>query len=266
MRTWRVLAVDDEPPALLAITQALADVPDFTLVATCDDAENAVSVVDRERPDVVLLDIQMPGLSGLEIAQVLHSRAEPPPAIVFCTAWQEHAIAAFEAQAQDYLLKPLDPVRFARTLDLLRRRLASPPNTTHLKAHLRALLTALDTEPTRTPARYAVRHAGRTVLLDPATIEHLTTDGTVVRLTSGRERYTVRETLARVLADLPATTFLRVHRSAAVNTARVRAVEPYLRGDYLLHMADGSRIVTGRTYREAVRGAFQLRDERTRGD
>jgi two-component system, LytTR family, response regulator len=265
MRTWRVIAVDDEPPALLAIRQALADVQDFTLIASCDDAQAAVPVIERERPDVVLLDIQMPGLTGFELVQELQSRVAPMPAVVFCTAWHEHAIAAFEAQAQDYLLKPLDPARFARTLDLLRRRLASPPGTAHLKAQLRAILTALDAEPTVAPTRYAVRHAGRTVLLDPATIEHLTTDGNVVRLASGRDRYVVRDTLTRVLEDLPAEMFLRVHRGAAVNASRVRAVEPYLRGDYLLHMADGSRIVTGRTYREAVRSAFRLRDEHAHG-
>jgi two-component system LytT family response regulator len=264
VHVWRVMAVDDEPPALLAIEQLFRDVPDFVLVLTTTDSVTAADLIRAERPDVLLLDIQMPGTDGFGVLEAI---GEPQPAVVFLTAYHQHAIAAFDAQAQDYLLKPVDPARFQQTLSLLRRRLTERI-TSRVTPQLRAMLRYLDasTAPpglsvARAPSglsRITIRHDGRAVLLDPLSIDRVESDNNDLRIFVGRERYEIRETLTHFATQLPSSHFARVHRSALVNVSRVRAVEPYLHGDYVLHMTDGTRVITGRSYRDVVRTVFRL--------
>jgi two-component system, LytTR family, response regulator len=257
---WRVVAVDDEPPALHALEQAFRTVPDYELIATMTDPMSAAERIAELRPDVLLLDIQMPGRDGFELLEELHTVRAVPPAVVFCTAYHEHALRAFDAQAIDYLLKPLDPARFRRTLDLLRQRLPGTlaPDTVR---QLRALLLGASAGASpagHQPARLSIKVDGRTVLLDPRTIDRLELRDEVVRIHAGRDRFDVRSSLSSLSEQLPAEQFLRVHRAAVVNVSRVRMVEPYLQGDYILHLLDGSRVVTGRTYRDVVRATFQV--------
>lgn len=264
---WRVVAVDDEPPALLALEQALASAPDFDLVGRTTDSTTAAALVRSARADVVFLDIQMPGASGFDVINALD---DPLPLVVFVTAFNEHALAAFDARALDYVLKPIDPERFAKTLQSVCTRLHernAVEMTNHLRTSVGAALRYLDrmATPSDTPytalsARIPVKVDGRVILLDPATIDRVESDNNTVSWYVGKERFDTRDTLNHAVGLLPPSHFARVHRSTVVNLARVRAVEPYIHGEYVIHLHDGTRVVTGRSYREQVKTLFRLDD------
>lgn len=257
---WRVVIVDDETPAIKRIASLVADTDDFTVVATYTDsidARLAIEAMQRDiEIDVLFLDIHMPGMTGLELAAALGDRA---PAIVFTTAYDQHAVAAFEADAMDYLLKPIERPRFVRTLDRIRTRLRERARVdmhTHVAAMLRGLgagASAAGSGP-----RVAIRTRERTTLVDPAHIDRVDADGNTLHVTAGRERYSFRETLASFAERLPAAQFVRVSRSTIVRIDRVRHVEPWLNGDYTLVLEGGSKTTTGRTYREQIRAALSL--------
>jgi two-component system LytT family response regulator len=248
---WRAIAVDDEPPALKRLSSLLAEVPGVRLVGTYDDPREAVPAIERERPDLLFLDIQMPEMTGFELVAALGDEC---PLVIFVTAYDEHAIRAFEVNALDYLLKPVERERLAATLARARERLATRP-ASEIQAQLHAVLLGMGTG---APARVAVRTGTRVLLLDPATIDRVEADGNTLTLHAGRERVEFRETLTAFEARLPPGRFVRVSRSTVVNLASVRQVEPWFNGDYVLILADGAKVTTGRTYRDRVRAALGL--------
>jgi two-component system, LytTR family, response regulator len=194
--------------------------------------------------------------------------------VVFVTAFDQFAIRAFDAQAIDYLLKPINPARFAATLDRLRTALADR-TARNVVPRLEALLQQLATQQGSqrvapgaalgsvggTSGRLSVRLNGRTTLLDPRSIDRLDVDDNDVCISAGSQRLRVRETLSAVHARLPAELFLRVHRSCVVNVQRVQQLEPYFHGDLVIYLANGTKVTSGRTYRREVRAAFGLARE-----
>lgn len=246
---WRAIAVDDEPPALKRLSSLLAEVPGVRLVGTYDDPREAVPAIERERPDLLFLDIQMPEMTGFEVVAALGDEC---PLVIFVTAYDEHAIRAFEVNALDYLLKPVQRERLAATLARARERL-STRSAPEIQAQLHAVLRGMGA-----PARVAVRTGTRVLLLDPATIDRVEADGNTLTVHAGRERVEFRETLTAFEARLPPGRFVRVSRSTVVNLASVRQVEPWFNGDYVLILADGAKVTTGRTYRDRVRAALGL--------
>ncbi|HEX8319774.1 LytTR family DNA-binding domain-containing protein [Longimicrobium sp.] len=248
---WRAIAVDDEPPALKRLSSLLAEVPGVRLVGTYDDPREAVPAIERERPDLLFLDIQMPEMTGFELVAALGDEC---PLVIFVTAYDEHAIRAFEVNALDYLLKPVQRERLAATLARARERL-STRSASEIQAQLHAVLRGMGAG---APARVAVRTGTRVLLLDPATIDRVEADGNTLTLYAGRERVEFRETLTAFEARLPPGRFVRVSRSTVVNLASVRQVEPWFNGDYVLILADGAKVTTGRTYRDRVRAALGL--------
>ncbi|HEY0024695.1 MAG TPA: LytTR family DNA-binding domain-containing protein [Longimicrobium sp.] len=248
---WRAIAVDDEPPALKRLAALLAEVPGVRLVGTYDDPREAVPAIERERPDLLFLDIQMPEMTGFELVAALGDEC---PLVIFVTAYDEHAIRAFEVNALDYLLKPVQRERLAATLARARERL-STRSASEIQAQLHAVLRGTGAG---APARVAVRTGTRVLLVDPATIDRVEADGNTLTLHAGRERVEFRETLTAFEARLPPARFVRVSRSTVVNLASVRQVEPWFNGDYVLILADGAKVTTGRTYRDRVRAALGL--------
>jgi two-component system, LytTR family, response regulator len=254
---WRIVAIDDEPPALRALGRALATATDFTLCASSSDPLGAVALIRETRPDVLMLDIQMPGLTGFDIARELGAEL---PALVFLTAYDQYAVQAFDAAAIDYLLKPINPARLAETLDRLRRQLADKAGREMLP-RLDALLTTLEARPplsTIVPSRISIRRNGGTSFLDARSIERIDSADNDIRISAAGQVLSVRETLTAFAARLPAGQFLRVHRTCVVNLARVQHVEPYFHGDVVIHLTNGTKVISGRTYRAEVRAAFGL--------
>jgi two-component system LytT family response regulator len=225
-RRWRAVIVDDEPLARRGVRARLERAGDVDVVAEAGDVASAVECIRQHRPDVAFLDIEMPGATGFRVVGELPEADRP--IVVFVTAHDDRALEAFEVQAFDYLLKPIDDAKFARTIDRIRRRLSSGPEAA--------------------PARITIRDRGRIVVLDATSIDWLQSDGDYVRLHAGRATYLHHEALASLLGKLPAT-FVRVHRSAAVNVERIRELEPLTNGDYSLVLTTGARLKVSRTHR-----------------
>ncbi|QRN95245.1 response regulator transcription factor [Archangium violaceum] len=247
----RAVLADDEPLARARLRALLAQAPDVQLVAECADGVEALEVLRRERPDIVFLDVQMPERDGFGVLEAL----EPPmPLVIFVTAYQEHAVRAFEASAVDYLLKPFDRERFARTLARVRERLRqSPPST--LPPELSMLLQRLSHPASpETPAapwleRLVVKTARETLLVRVEDVDWLEAAGNYVTVHVGREEYLVRETLEGLEAQLPTRSFARVHRSTIVNLDRIRSIRPTPGGDHRLVLRDGHELTLSRTFR-----------------
>lgn len=252
-RDRAVVIADDEPLARERLRQLLARHGGWRVAAECRTGPEAVDAILAHRPAVVFLDIRMPGLDGLEVADAIASDDVEPdagPAIVFVTAYDEFALRAFDVSAADYLLKPIDRERFDRTITRLEARLRS--GQLHDRgADLGAVLGELRPEPPPV-RRFLVRTPKGYHFLDTADVEWVEAEGNYAALHAGGRVHLVRHTMKGLEARLDAATFARVHRSAIVNVARVARAEPMGHGEYRLHLRSGARVETSRGYSERV--------------
>jgi two-component system LytT family response regulator len=243
----RILIVDDENLARQRLQSLLARRPDFEVIGECSSGAEAVTSIREKRPDVVLLDVQMPELDGFDVISEIG--AHNMPVVVFATAFDDYAIDAFEVGAVDYLLKPFDEERFNRTLERAAKRVrdtSEKSSSVQINALLRrfhSLSAAGD--------RFAVKVHGKILFLDPAEIYWIQARDDVARVHLVDVAYDVREPLSSMEQRLPPG-FLRIHRSVIVNTAHIRAAEPFDQGDQMLILRNGKRITTGRSYRKVV--------------
>jgi len=241
----RALIVDDEEPARELLRAFLSAWPEVEVVGDVGDGETAVEAVRQQRPDLMFLDVQMPEMNGFDVVAALS--AEETPVIVFVTAYDRYALRAFEVSACDYLLKPFDADRLGATM---RRVFARNQRTNQeVSAAIRALVGQL-----RSPEeqQVIVKADGRHVFLAPNDIAWLEVVGKEVRIHVTGATITVREPLNSLAQRLDATRFIRVHRSAIVNRAHIREVQPWFKGDYVIILRTGTRVVTGRSYRAVV--------------
>ena len=243
----RVAVVDDEPLARRRILRMLRGVPGVQVVAECRNGEAAVAAIRALRPEVVFLDVQMPGMDGFQVLESLG--AARAPAVVFTTAYDEYALRAFEVQALDYLLKPFTRARFCAVLERVRSELERRGGTADPR--LQALLEAHRREPGA--GRLLVKKPGRVLLLDTNDIDWIQAEGNYARLWSGKASHLLRRTLASLESSLDPARFVRVHRSAIVNIERVKEMHPWFRGDCVLVLKDGTRVTLSRTFRQRVR-------------
>jgi two-component system LytT family response regulator len=255
--TIRAMIVDDEPLARRHLHALLSAEPDVAVVAECATGLEAVAAIKAQRPDLVFLDIQMPELDGVGVADAIG--AASMPLTVFVTAHDDRALDAFRVHALDYLLKPVDRTRFAlalaRAKDTLRGRVARDP--ARLEAMLAALRPRRDgIEPIAPGERLAVRIDGRTLLVRVREIDWISADDNNVVLHAAGRALRIRETLSSIAERLPAD-FVRVHRSAMVNATRVAEVRPAMHGEYLIVLSDGVEVPTGRRFRDAVHGLIR---------
>ncbi|MBI5719864.1 MAG: response regulator [Burkholderiales bacterium] len=250
----RLLIVDDEAPARARLRRLLGAFPGIDVVGEAGDADAALAAVAALAPQALLLDIQMPGASGLDLAASL---PEPAPAIVFVSAHGHYALPAFDAAAVDYLLKPVEPERLARALERLRGRLALPPRSPPGYGVAAGTPGAAGTSAALPPpAHLLVADRGRTHVIACAEIVWLEAadNYVVVHAQDGRAPL-MRRTLAALLADLGAG-FVRTHRSAAVALAHVMAVLPGERGDAELLLRGGAHVPCSRQQRAALLAAL----------
>ena len=246
-----VVIADDEPLARERLRQLLAPHADWAIAAECRTGPQAVDAILEHRPSVVFLDIRMPGLDGLEVADAIAGdESDPGPAIVFVTAYDEFALRAFDVSAADYLLKPIDRARFDRTIARLDARLRTG-ETLSRPADVGAVLGDLrsDLPPLR---RFLVRTPRGYHFVDVGDVEWVEAEGNYAALHAGGRTHLVRHTMKGLEARLDAATFVRVHRSAIVNVARVVRAEPLGHGEYRLHLRGGARVETSRGYSERV--------------
>jgi two-component system LytT family response regulator len=233
----RVLIVDDEPPARDRLRTLLGESPDVEIIGECGDGKSAVHAIERDRPDLVFLDVQMPELDGLGVVEAIGADRMPP--VVFVTAYDTYAIQAFELHAIGYLLKPFDSGRFARTLEHARRRIIND-----LAPRLRALLDARTRE-----ERLIVREVGRIHVIRTTDIDWIEAAGNYVELHVGRDTHLVHQALKDIVTRLAPSQFRRIHRGTIVNVDRIKTIELGPRGDGLIILIDGTRLALSRSCR-----------------
>lgn len=244
-RSLRLVIADDEPLVRRGLRRSLGRIPGLVLAAEARDGRQALEAIRRERPDLVLLDIQMPGLTGLEVAAAL---VEPEaPAVIFVTAYDSFAVRAFELHAVDYLLKPFDDERLATAIGRARDRLAGPRH--HAGIPGAAALVDLANSRSRHVERLLVRTLGRIEVVDVASVDWFEAADNYVRLHIGTRRPVIREPLRELEARLDPARFARVHRSAIVNLERVRSIATRTSGDAIAELASGEPVPVSRNHR-----------------
>ena len=238
----RALIVDDEDLARQRIRHLLQKEPDVEIVGECAHGVEAVRAIESLSPDLVFLDIQMPELDGFGVIEAVG--ADRMPATLFVTAFDQHALRAFEVHALDYLLKPFDPERFRAALDRARRWCATGgrPDLEGLLEGVRRERPWLD--------RILVRQGDRHVLLRCGHIQWIEAEDNYVRLHVEGTSFLLRQTMAGILQRLDPAQFRRIHRSAIVNLDFIRELQPWTSGDHLVLMKDGTKLTLSRTYRD----------------
>ena len=244
--------MDDEPIARRGIRQLLALEADITVVAECGDGEEALRTIQSERPDLMLLDIQMPGMDGFALLNA--AEATVVPATIFLTAYDQFALQAFDSNAVDYVLKPVDRERFQRALSRARfeirnaKRQENSPSTTRMITGLGVAPKPLD--------RLTVKCGDHLEFVRVADIDWLEANDNYVKVHSGPRSFLLSETLTRMVGCLPMY-MMRIHRSRIVNLHRVKKIDPLFQGDYQFTLANQSVVSSGRHYRSALQALFR---------
>jgi two-component system LytT family response regulator len=247
--TLRALIVDDEPIARRRMRRLLRDVPDIQIAGECGDGRAALAAIDSTSPDLVFLDVQMPGLDGFDVVTQLNP--DRRPAIVFVTAFDRYALRAFDVHAVDYVLKPIAPARLRLAVERARERIERGVH----QGSLARLLRELRNTP-RHVTRLAVRARGRIVMLDVDAIDWIqAADNYVTVHAQGRE-YLLRETLATLERQLAHARFVRIHRSAIVPLDRIIELRPASHGDFDVQLRDGTCLTMSRSWRDHVERAL----------
>lgn len=279
MRAIRTLIVDDEPAARAGMRQLLAADPEIVVAGECASGEEAVEAIRDGAPDLVFLDVQMPELDGFDVLRAVGVAAAP--AVVFVTAYDQYALRAFDVHAIDYLLKPFTDDRFREALGRAKQQVRQG-HLGELSERLAVLLEQLgDAQATprangpapaapapptlsaspagRAPAleptyleRLVVKSAGKVTLLRVAEIEWIDAEGDYVRIHVGKAWHLLRETMKNLEARLDPTRFVRIHRSTIVNLERVKELQPFFRGEYVVVLNGGTTLKLSRGYRDTL--------------
>ena len=250
MTVIRVVIVDDEPLARERLRTLLAGEARVEVVGECAGGAQAVADITRLRPDVVFLDVQMPDVDGFDVVAQLGDEC---PAVVFATAYDEFALRAFDANAVDYLLKPIGPERLHVTLERARVRAGRPPGE-QLGVSVDSLVGLAGNDGRR--ERLSVRTGNRIAIVRTADVVRAEAADNYVRLYTRRGEHLYRATMSEMMAMLGADRFVRIHRSAIVNVNEVDYLEPWGLGEYQFVLSDGTRLLSSRRYRQTIRDVF----------
>jgi two-component system LytT family response regulator len=244
----RVVIADDEPLARQRLRMLLALENWVDVVAECQDAGSAMEAIESLRPDLVFLDVEMPGASGFDLIAALGP--ERMPFVIFVTAFDTYALRAFDVHALDYLLKPFDGDRFREALTRARDQIERHSNG-ELERRLLQLVHGLK-EPSPPLERFVVKASGRVFFVRASEIEWVEAAGNYVKLHLAAETHLFRETMNAVESKLNPDLFFRIHRSYIVNIERVRELQPWFNGEYVVCLKSGARLTLSRGYREKL--------------
>jgi len=246
----RTVLVDDEPSARDLLASLASRDPDIEVVGCCADGLEAVERVLSERPDLLILDVQMPGMNGFEVLEELHSIELP--LVIFATAHDKHALKAFEVQAIDYLLKPFDAERFQEALERAKKRLRDGELVEARRSYEDLLidlrrLSGQDARPSGS-GRLAVRHGSRVDYVDIDDIDWIEAANQYVRIHAGAEEYLMRRSLGQLEEELDPQRFVRIHRSSLVAVKRIRSLETLSDGSARVLLGDKTWLPVGRSH------------------
>ncbi|MFP5356481.1 MAG: LytR/AlgR family response regulator transcription factor [Gemmatimonadota bacterium] len=267
----RVLVVDDEPIARRRVRRMLRLEPDVDVIDEVGSGNEAIAAIKKERPDLVLLDVQMPDVDGFGVVDALGAEEMPPT--IFVTAFNEYAVRAFDVNAIDYLLKPYDPERFRSAFQRARshmERVSSAEQGRKIRALLEQVIgedrtsaaltdrggapqsNGIGVAPPRTRFldRLMVKHDGRVFFVKVSDVDWFEASGNYVRVHVGKVSHLIRETMHHIEAQLDPSMFVRIHRAVIVNIDRIKELQPWFAGDYVVILRDGRQLKLSRTYRE----------------
>jgi two-component system LytT family response regulator len=242
----RVLIVDDEPLARDRIREMLKDDREILIVAEARNGSEAIAAITAHDPDIVFLDVQMPDMDGFEVLKAL--RVQRMPLIIFVTAYDQHAVRAFEVHAIDYLMKPFDRQRFAKALDRTKQQLKVPrnePDTGRIMRMLEELKAG-----TKYLERFAIKTDERVLFVRTEDVDSIHAEGNYVRLNLASASYMLRETINSIESQIDPRTFVRIHRSTIVNMNQVKELQTWARGEYRVVLESGACHTLSRGYRE----------------
>lgn len=256
----RTLLVDDEVLARRRLRRLLGEEPDVEIIGEAPDGREAIAAIQSGHPDLVFLDVQMPVLDGFGVLAALEPDAMP--AVIFVTAFDQYAVRAFEVHAVDYLLKPFDGDRLRSAVNRARVQLREEGSATQrrlldllasMSAGERGEATERATRAAGRPLdRMMIKSGGRVYFVKASEIDFIEAAGNYVRLHVGTESHLLRETMNAVEAKLDADQFLRIHRSTIVNLDRIREMQPWFSGEYVVIMKDGRQLKLSRGYRDRL--------------
>jgi two-component system LytT family response regulator len=241
----KTLIIEDEPLARRRISSLLSSDAEIDLLGECSDGTSALQQIEASKPELIFLDIQMPGLDGFT---VLHSIKINKPAVIFVTAFDHHAVRAFESEALDFLLKPFKRSRFEASVTRAKRYLAMSRDFQPHSRHIQETVGG----------RIAFRSSGKIMVFDSGEIDWIEACANYVRVQVGGAHYDVRESITTFENKLPSARFLRIHRSFIVNLDRVNMLEPCNGSEYIVTLRSGKHLPLGRTYRQSIRELLHL--------
>ncbi len=260
----KVVIVDDEPVARQTIRLLLRGDPEVQVGSECSNGQAAIDAIRTESPNLLFLDVQMPGMNGFDVLKAL--RQEILPAVIFTTAYDQYALKAFEVHALDYLLKPFDDDRFHEALthaksiivgskvEEISRQLVDLIERFDLKDRL-----PLERHPSDDPeylSRFMIRSSGRVMVVDVDTVEWIEAEGNYVNIYADGKKHLLRGKISMLEEQLNPTRFVRIHRSTIVRTDRIKTMKPLFNGDHTVTMTDGKEFILSRTYREHLLSAL----------
>jgi two-component system, LytTR family, response regulator len=248
MKKIRTLLVDDEPLARERLATLLQAETDIELLGQCRDGEEAVTAIYDHAPDLVFMDVQMPQMSGFEVIEAVGT--EKMPLVIFVTAYDQHALRAFQVRALDYLLKPFDRTRFTEALNRARKQMERNESG-DIGRRLLALVKDLRRDQPRAE-RLVVKSGGRLFFLRADEIDWIEAAGNYVRLHVGPTSHLLRETMNAIEGRLDPEKFFRIHRSRIVNMERIKELQPWLNGEYAVVLQTGTRLTLSRGCREKL--------------
>lgn len=246
----RVLIADDEPLARERLRMLLAKEDWVEIAGECENGPDAVAAIQRLQPDLVFLDVQMPGATGFDVIESVGAARMPP--VVFVTAYDRYALRAFDVHALDYLLKPFDRERFLQALGRARQQIERQ-DAGALERRLLELVQDLRSSPPR-PERFVIKSGGRVFFVRTDEIDWIEAAGNYVKLHVGSDAHLLRETMNALEAQLDPDVFFRIHRCHIVNIERVKELQPWFNGEYVVFLRNGARLTLSRGYREKLQG------------
>ncbi len=248
MERIRTLIIDDEPLARTGIRRLLEKDPEVEILGECGDGLEAAEQIKRVHPDLIFLDIQMPEMDGFAVLDSL--APDELPIVVFVTAYDQHALHAFQVHALDYLLKPFEEERFREALDRAKAQLRQK-NGSQITRRILEMLDG-NREERQTPGRIMVRNAGRITFVRVEEVDWIEAQGDYVCLHCQGKKHLVREKISEMEAQLASDRFLRIHRSTIVSIPRIKEMQPLFHGEYAVVLHDGTRLTMSRSFRDRV--------------
>ncbi|GAB2506081.1 LytR/AlgR family response regulator transcription factor [Microbulbifer agarilyticus] len=273
MSALKTVVVDDEPLALQLLQSLLEDISDIEIVAACRNGREALNAVATYMPDLLFLDIQMPGMSGFDVISRL--QGDIIPQVIFATAYDHYAVEAFDVNAVDYVLKPMEPERLELAVGrargrLRQQRLQGLGNLSDEKGRLLSSLTSPTTEQSTekgansdTPGKLAIKDGGRIILASQADIEWVDAAGDYMCIHNNGETHIMRSTLKELQQQLCPISFKRVHRSTLVNLNYIQEIQVLTKGEYLLTLKSGEKIKVSRNYRQPIKDYLERNQSTT---